>query len=94
MGCLLPPLTTIPHGTWTFPLCIPHHLLPRTVTRPLRLPFPIVDFDSDENISKKNDSLSLICVSRLPITICQNKMYFHTLPQELLIQSVVCSSVL
>jgi len=50
MGCLLPPLTTIPHGTWTFPLCIPHHLLPRTVTRPLRLSFPIVDFDSDENV--------------------------------------------
>jgi len=47
MDCLLPPLTAIPHGTWKCPLCIPRHLLPQTATRHLRLPSPILDFDSD-----------------------------------------------
>ena len=26
MDCLLPPLTTIPHGLWKCPLCLPRHL--------------------------------------------------------------------
>jgi len=47
MDCLLPPLTTIPHGTGKYPLCIPRHLLPQTATLHLRLPSPILDFDSD-----------------------------------------------
>ena len=46
MDCLLSPLTTIPHGTWKCPLCIPRHLLPQAATRHLRLPSPILDFDS------------------------------------------------
>jgi len=50
MDCLLPPLTTIQHGTWKCPLCIPRHLSPQTATRHLRLPSPILDFDSDKNI--------------------------------------------
>jgi len=51
--CLLPPLTTIPHGIWKCPLCLPRHLLPQTATLYLRLPSPILDFDSDENITKQ-----------------------------------------
>jgi len=47
MDCLLPPLTSIPHGIWKCPPCTPRHLLPQTVTRHLCLPSPIVDFDSD-----------------------------------------------
>jgi len=47
MDCLLPPLTTIPHGLWKCPLCLPRHLLPLPATLHLRLPFPILDFDSD-----------------------------------------------
>jgi len=47
MDCLLPPLTTIPHGTWTCPLYIPRHLLPRKATRHLRLRFPTLGFESD-----------------------------------------------
>ena len=53
MDCLLPPLTTIPHGIWKCPLCLPRHLLPQTATLHLRLPSPILDFDSDQNITKK-----------------------------------------
>jgi len=34
-------------------------------------------------LTKNNDSLSLICVSGLTITIHQKKMYFQTLPPEL-----------
>jgi len=45
--CLLPPLTTIPTGTWKYPLCTPRHPLPQAVARHLRLPSPILDFDSD-----------------------------------------------
>jgi len=37
MDCLLPPFTTIPHGTRKCPLCIPCHLLPQIATRHLRL---------------------------------------------------------
>ena len=29
MDCLLPPLTTIPHGFWKCPLCLPRHLAPQ-----------------------------------------------------------------
>ena len=47
MDCLLPPLTTIPHALWKCPLCIPRHLVPQPATLHLRLPFPILDFDSD-----------------------------------------------
>ena len=47
MDCLLPPLTAIPYGTWKCPLCTPRHVLPKTVTRNLRLLSPILDFDSD-----------------------------------------------
>jgi len=47
MDCLVPPRTAIPHGTWKCPLCIQHHPLPQTATRHLRLPSPILDFDSD-----------------------------------------------
>ena len=38
MDCLLPPLTTIPHGLWKCPLCLPRHLLPQSATLHLRLP--------------------------------------------------------
>ena len=48
MVFLLLPLTTIPHGTCKCPLCLPSHLsLPQTATLHLRLPSPILDFDSD-----------------------------------------------
>jgi len=47
MDCLLPPLTTIPHRLWKCPLCLPRHLLPQPATLHLRLPSPILDFDSD-----------------------------------------------
>jgi len=47
MVYLLPPLTTIPHGIWKCPLVLPRHLLPQTTTFHLRLPSPILDFDSD-----------------------------------------------
>jgi len=47
IDCLLPPFTVIQHGTCKYPLCILHHLLPQTATRHLRLPSPILDFDSD-----------------------------------------------
>jgi len=46
MDCLLPPLTTIPHRTWKCPSCTPRHLLPQIVTWQLRLPAPILDFNS------------------------------------------------
>jgi len=47
MDCLLPPLTTIPHGLWKCPLRLPRHLLPQSATLHLRFPSPILDFDSD-----------------------------------------------
>jgi len=47
MDCLLPPLTTIPPGTWQCPLCTPPHPLSQAATRHLRLPSPILDPDSD-----------------------------------------------
>ena len=47
LDCLFPPLTTIPHGLWKCPLCLPRHLLPQPATLHLRLPSPILDFDSD-----------------------------------------------
>ena len=68
MDCLLPPFTTIPHGIWKCLLCLPHHLLPQTATLHLRLPSPILDFDTCYNLTK-NDSVSLMRVSGLPITI-------------------------
>jgi len=40
-------LTTIPHELWKCPLCLPRHLLPLPATLHLRLPSPILDFDSD-----------------------------------------------
>jgi len=87
MDCLLPPLTTIQHGTWKCPLCIPHHLLPQTATQHLRLPSPILDFDSDSYkhvyMNEKDDSLSLIRVSRLPITIYQKKNVFPNTPTRI-----------
>jgi len=43
MDCLLPPLT----GLWKCPLCLPRNLLPQPATLHLRLPSPILDFDSD-----------------------------------------------
>jgi len=52
MDCLLPPLLT-PHGIWKCPLCLPHHLLPQTETLHLRLPSPILNFDSDSKIANK-----------------------------------------
>jgi len=55
MDCLLPPLTAIPHGTWKCPLCTPHNLLTQTVTRHLRLPSPILDFNSDSNTVASRD---------------------------------------
>jgi len=78
MDCLLPPLTTIPHGIWKCPLCLPRHILPQTATFYFRLPSPILDLDYDYNITK-NDSLSLIRVPGLSITIYLKKikkMYF------------------
>jgi len=46
-GWHMVPLTAIPRGTWTCPLCIPRHLLPQPATQHLRLPSSILDFDSD-----------------------------------------------
>ena len=53
MDCLLPPLINIPHGLWKCPLCVPRHLLPSQATLHLRLPSPILDFDSDEHVAQK-----------------------------------------
>jgi len=70
MDCLLPPLTAIPHGTWECPLRTPRQLLLQTAARHLRLPSPILDFDTDQIMGKKKyDSLSVIRASRLPTTI-------------------------
>jgi len=82
MDCLLPPLTTIQHGTWKCPLCIPRHLLSQTATRHLGL-LPL--FSTLIKISeKKDDSPSPIRVSRLPITIYQpkKKVFSQTRPPE------------
>ena len=50
LDCLLPPLTTMPTGTWKCPLCNPRlAILHQAATRHLRLPSPILDFDSDSD---------------------------------------------
>jgi len=84
MDCLLPPLTTIPNGTLKCPLCTPRHLLPQTVTRHVRLPSPVLDFDSDYN-KNKNKWLA----TTKPRFLTSNyhlkrekKVYLQTLPPE------------
>jgi len=47
MGCLLPPLTTIPAGMWKCPLCTPPAPSSQGPLRHLRLPSPILDPDWD-----------------------------------------------
>jgi len=68
MVCLLPPLTTIPHGIWKCPLCLPRHFLPHTATLLLAFLSPF-SISTLIKILQKNDSLSLIRVSGPPITI-------------------------
>jgi len=41
------PLQPFHNGTWECPQCTPRHLLPQASTRHLRLPSPILNFDSD-----------------------------------------------
>ena len=53
MDFLLPPLTTIPTGTWKCALCPPRYLLPQTATRHIGLPSPILDFASDLKKKKR-----------------------------------------
>ena len=47
MDCLLPPITSIPTGTWECPLWTLRHTLPQASTRQLHHPSPILDFDSN-----------------------------------------------
>jgi len=44
------------------------NLLPQPATLHLRLPSPILDFDSDENVAPKKDPLPLLYIAGLPIT--------------------------
>jgi len=68
VDCLLPPLTTIPHGILKCPLCLPRHLVPRQQHSTFAF-LPPFSISTLIKILQKNDSLSLIRVFGLPITI-------------------------
>jgi len=85
MDCLLPPLITIPTGTWKFPLCTPRHPLPRQQHDTFTFPPP---FSILTLIQKMYIHTAIIKAATLrleyplPFTNLKNKLYSQTFPPE------------
>jgi len=81
---LLPPLTTIPHGTWKCPLWLPRHLLPQTATLHLRLPSPILNLTLINIIitTKRWLAIANPRFRTIHYHLPKKKMYFQTLPSK------------
>ena len=73
MDCLLPPLTTIPHGIWKCPLSSRATSYPTQQHSTFAL-LPPFSISTLIKIVQKNNSLSLIRVSGLPMTIYIKKI--------------------